>query len=171
MSSTDTTDPTPQAVYPERPRTPETAFEKEPLSPDEVLRVQALRQAFEARFPPLPLDRSDVLILSWAEIERQFLDLCAPWDPAGSLLRDSQGGPDLAPRDAGADDPLAVHPGARGDGHRHARTPLGLGRWDPHALSPAGLIGLVLAGATGLTVIFALLMQCLVMIQTMLERA
>lgn len=70
----------PEDIYPERPKAPVAPFEVEPLTAEEILRIQVLRQAFEARFPPMPLDRSDVLILSWAEIERQFLDLCAPWD-------------------------------------------------------------------------------------------
>lgn len=47
---------------------------------------------------------------------------------------------------------------------------MGFRRLDPHALSPTGLIAAVTAGATGLMVIFALLMQCLVTIQGMLER-
>lgn len=80
MSSISMGDLAPPDIYPERPRAPVAPFEVEPLAGDEILRIKALRQAFEDRFPPLPLDRSDVLILSWAEIERQFLDLCAPWD-------------------------------------------------------------------------------------------
>ena len=47
---------------------------------------------------------------------------------------------------------------------------MGFGRLDPHALSPTGLIALVTAGATGLTVIFVGVMQCLVLIQGILER-
>lgn len=47
---------------------------------------------------------------------------------------------------------------------------MGIGRLDPHALSPTGLAAVVMAGATGLMIIFVLLMQCLVMIQGMLER-
>lgn len=80
MSSTFDPGQTPENIYPERPRASVAPFELEPLTPEEVLRIRHLRQAFEARFPALPLDRSDLLILSWAEIERQFLDLCAPWD-------------------------------------------------------------------------------------------
>ncbi len=70
----------PETFYPDRPRAAVTPFDLEPLSPAERRRMQAMRQAFEDRFPPLPLDRNDVLIVSWAEIERQFLDMCAPWD-------------------------------------------------------------------------------------------
>lgn len=70
----------PENIYPERPRAAVTPFEVEPLAKDEILRIQALSEAFEARFPPMPLDRNDLLVISWAEIERQFLDLCAPWD-------------------------------------------------------------------------------------------
>ena len=60
---------------------------------------------------------------------------------------------------------------ARGDGHRHAGTPLELRRLDPHALSPAGLVGVVVAAAAGLSVIFAGVMQALVMLQGLLEAA
>ncbi|WGM32208.1 hypothetical protein [Brevundimonas sp. NIBR11] len=80
MSRGTMTDGAPENSYPERPRAAVAPFEVEPLAPTEVERIKALRAAFEQRFPPLPLDRSDVLIVSWAEIERQFLDLCAPWD-------------------------------------------------------------------------------------------
>jgi hypothetical protein len=80
MNSQAFTDLAPENIYPERPRAPVTPFEVEPLAKDEILRIQALREAFETRFPPMPLDRNDVLVISWAEIERQFLDLCAPWD-------------------------------------------------------------------------------------------
>ncbi len=80
MNSETTAGLAPDNIYPERPRAPVTPFDVEPLSPSDVQHIRALKQAFETRFPPLPLDRSDVLILSWAEIERQFLDLCAPWD-------------------------------------------------------------------------------------------
>ena len=72
--------PEAEDLYPERARAPITPFDLETLTPDDIRRVQDLRQAFEERFTPLPLNRDDVLIISWAEIERQFLDLCAPWD-------------------------------------------------------------------------------------------
>lgn len=80
MNSTSLADLAPSDIYPERPKAPVTPFEVEPLAKDEILRMKALREVFEARFPPLPLDRNEVLVISWAEIERQFLDLCAPWD-------------------------------------------------------------------------------------------
>ncbi len=80
MNSMAMTGMAPENIYPERRRAAVQPFEVEPLSPEERVRIQALREAFEERFPPLPLDRNDVLIISWAEIERQFLDLCAPWD-------------------------------------------------------------------------------------------
>lgn len=87
------TDLAPENIYPERPRAPVMSFELEPLAADEIERMAALKQAFENRFPPLPVDRNDVLILSWAEIERQFLDLCAPWDqqaPAYEIRKAAQ---------------------------------------------------------------------------------
>lgn len=70
----------PHTLYPERARAVVTPFDVEPLRREEIARIRTLREAFEARFPPLPLSRDDVLVVSWAEIERQFLDLCAPWD-------------------------------------------------------------------------------------------
>ena len=80
MSSTFGEGLAPENIYPQRQKAPVAPFEVEPLAADEVTRLQALKEVFETRFPPLPLDRNDVLIISWAEIERQFLDLCAPWD-------------------------------------------------------------------------------------------
>lgn len=70
----------PDTVYPQRPKAVVQPFEIEPLRDDEIARIRALREVFEDRFPPMLLRRNDVLIISWAEIERQFLDLCAPWD-------------------------------------------------------------------------------------------
>lgn len=92
MAST-TTDLAPENSFPERPRAPVMSFELEPLAADEIARMSALKQVFQERFPPLPVDRNDVLILSWAEIERQFLDLCAPWDqqvPAYEIRKAAQ---------------------------------------------------------------------------------
>lgn len=93
MASMITTDLAPDNIYPERLRAPVRSFELEPLATDEIARMGALKQVFEDRFIPLPLDRSDVLIVSWAEIERQFLDLCAPWDqqaPAYEIRKAAQ---------------------------------------------------------------------------------
>lgn len=80
MSDISITGAMPNAIYPERAKAIVTPFEVEPLTPDEVAHLRVLRDTFEARFPPLPLSRTDMVVVSWAEIERQFLDLCAPWD-------------------------------------------------------------------------------------------
>lgn len=71
--------PSPQP-YREIKRPP---FEQVPLPPitsrqrAHLIETQA---HFDARFPPLRHADDDVLILSWAEIHRQFLDLSAAWD-------------------------------------------------------------------------------------------
>jgi len=51
-----------------------------PPSLSELRQLQAHQAAFDKAFPPLRTRDSDVLILSWDEIERQFVDLAAPWD-------------------------------------------------------------------------------------------
>lgn len=70
----------PDHIYPTRKKAEVIPFDLAPLAPAEIKQIEAHQAVFEERFPPLPLDRNDVLIVSWAEIERQFLDLCAPWD-------------------------------------------------------------------------------------------
>lgn len=51
-----------------------------PLTPDQKASLLAEQAAFDRRFPPLRHRGDDILIVSWSEIQRQFLDLCAPWD-------------------------------------------------------------------------------------------
>lgn len=51
-----------------------------PLTPDQKRSLLAEQAAFERQFPPLRHRNDDILIVSWSEIQRQFLDLCAPWD-------------------------------------------------------------------------------------------
>lgn len=51
-----------------------------PLSPDQKRSLLAEQAAFDRQFPPLRYRDDDILIISWSEIRRQFLDLCAPWD-------------------------------------------------------------------------------------------
>ncbi len=51
-----------------------------PLSQAQKLSLLAEQTQFDRRFPPLRSREDDILIVSWAEIERQFVDLCAPWD-------------------------------------------------------------------------------------------
>ena len=51
-----------------------------PLTPEQRASLIAEQAAFDRRFPPLRHRGDDILIVSWSEIQRQFLDLCAPWD-------------------------------------------------------------------------------------------
>lgn len=51
-----------------------------PPSAERVESLKAVQPKFDAAFPPIKSANMDVLILSWEEMERQFLDLCAPWD-------------------------------------------------------------------------------------------
>lgn len=51
-----------------------------PLTPEQKLSLMAEQSEFDRRFRPLRHREDDILIVSWAEIQRQFLDLCAPWD-------------------------------------------------------------------------------------------
>ena len=93
MTFTETAGLAPDNIYPQRTRAPVSPIELEPLTEQELAHILAMKQTFEARFPPLPLDRNDVLMISWAEIERQFLDLCAPWDqqaPAYEIRKAAQ---------------------------------------------------------------------------------
>lgn len=50
------------------------------ITPGQLAVLNRLQPLFDARFPPIRSQDQDILIISWAEIERQFLDLCAPWD-------------------------------------------------------------------------------------------
>lgn len=51
-----------------------------PLAPEQIQSLIHEQRDFERRFPPLRHRDDDILIVSWSEIQRQFLDLCAPWD-------------------------------------------------------------------------------------------
>ncbi len=51
-----------------------------PLTPEQKLSLLAEQSDFERRFSPMRHRGDDILIVSWAEIQRQYLDLCAPWD-------------------------------------------------------------------------------------------
>lgn len=68
------------APYPQRPKATFVRYPLEPANPDHVSALQTLQVQFDAAFPPIKTDSQNMLIISWAEIERQFLDLCAPWD-------------------------------------------------------------------------------------------
>lgn len=57
-----------------------------PLSPARRQSLLAEQAAFDQQFPPLSRRDDDILIVGWAEIERQFLDLCAPWDRTEQAL-------------------------------------------------------------------------------------
>lgn len=52
------------------------------LTPEQRLSLLAEQAEFDRRFPPTRHRDDDILIISWSEIQRQFLDLCAPWDRA-----------------------------------------------------------------------------------------
>lgn len=51
-----------------------------PLTPEQRTSLLSEQSEFDRRFPPMRHRGDDILIVSWAEIQRQFLDLCAPWD-------------------------------------------------------------------------------------------
>lgn len=57
-----------------------------PLTPEQVQTFNCEQREFDRRFPPLRSRDDDILIVSWAEIRRQFLDLCAPWDRSDQAL-------------------------------------------------------------------------------------
>lgn len=57
-----------------------------PLTPEQVQGLIHEQRDFERRFPPLRHRNDDILIVSWSEIERQFLDLCAPWDRSDQAI-------------------------------------------------------------------------------------
>lgn len=52
----------------------------EPLGGQAIRSLHQQQQEFDAAFPPIRTADQNVLIVNWSEIERQFLDLCAPWD-------------------------------------------------------------------------------------------
>lgn len=57
------------------------------LMPALVLQAQEDQANFERSFPPMRSPDPDPLILTWQEIERQYLDLCAPWERSDVLFR------------------------------------------------------------------------------------
>ena len=80
-------DQTPQTpeIYQPRERASTGPVEYLPITPGTRRRMARLQKAFDQRFPPIKSTDPDILILNWAEIERQFLDLCAPWDQQAPL--------------------------------------------------------------------------------------
>jgi hypothetical protein len=56
-----------------------------PLRPHQIEAAKQDQQAFEKEFPPIRTGNPDILIINWDEIERQFLDLCAPWEQQVTL--------------------------------------------------------------------------------------
>lgn len=84
MTNTATVSPMlePPAIEP-FPDIPREDFEPVPLDPmssETRGSLVTLQSAFERRFVPLRHMGEDVLIISWGEIHRQHMDLCAPWD-------------------------------------------------------------------------------------------
>lgn len=63
-----------------------------PIGRRQLEALKSLQSKFDAAFPPMKADDQEILIVSWDEIERQFLDLCAPWDRRQSqyLIRQAQ---------------------------------------------------------------------------------
>lgn len=57
-----------------------------PLTPEQRLSLLAEQAEFDRRFPPSRRRDDDILIVSWSEIQRQFLDLCAPWDQSDQAV-------------------------------------------------------------------------------------
>lgn len=57
-----------------------------PLTLERRQNLLAEQIAFDRQFPTLSRRDDDILIVGWSEIERQFLDLCAPWDRADQTL-------------------------------------------------------------------------------------
>ncbi len=57
-----------------------------PLTPEQRHSLLAEQSDFDRRFPPLRNRGDDILIISWAEIQRQYLDLCAPWDQSDPAI-------------------------------------------------------------------------------------
>ena len=73
--------PFPEASpYARRPRPPIQPVFLPQLRSSDLLMMEDLQQAFDRAFPPIRSDEADVLVLRWAAIERQYLDLAAPWD-------------------------------------------------------------------------------------------
>lgn len=83
--------PSPDTVlpdfYPRRSRPPIRPIDVPPLRGPQVRQMTEEQQIFEAAFPPISATKGDVLALNWDEIERQYLDLVAPWDLQNATFR------------------------------------------------------------------------------------
>ncbi len=66
--------------YRRRPMSKIIRYPSEPVSLEEIRNLRLHQAEFETAFPRIKAENQDILIVSWSEIERQFLDLCAPWD-------------------------------------------------------------------------------------------
>lgn len=73
--------------YPRRTRPPIRPLDVPPLRGPQVRQMTEEQQIFEAAFPPIRASDSDTLVLNWDEIERQYLDLVAPWDLQNAAFR------------------------------------------------------------------------------------
>jgi hypothetical protein len=82
--STDTSLPD---VYPRRTRPAIRPLDVPPLRGPQVRQLTEAQRVFEAAFPPIRASDSDSLVLNWDEIERQYLDLVAPWDLQNAMFR------------------------------------------------------------------------------------
>jgi len=74
-------------VYPRRTRPAIRPLDVPPLRGPQVRQLTEAQRAFEAAFPPIRASDSDSLVLNWDEIERQYLDLVAPWDLQNAMFR------------------------------------------------------------------------------------
>ena len=79
-------DAVPQA-YMRRPPLPTMEILPRTLTPALILQAQQDQADFERSFPPLRSSDPDLLILTWDEVERQFLNLCATWERSDLQFR------------------------------------------------------------------------------------
>lgn len=82
--STDTVLPD---FYPRRSRPTIRLLDVPPLRAPQVRQITEEQKIFEEAFPPIRASESDILVLNWDEIERQYLDLTAPWDLQNAAFR------------------------------------------------------------------------------------
>ncbi|CAL1690938.1 hypothetical protein MMB232_01072 [Brevundimonas subvibrioides] len=81
------TDPALPDFYPRRSRPTIRPLDVPPLRAPQVRQITEEQKVFEEAFPPIRSSTSDILVLNWDEIERQYLDLVAPWDLDNAVFR------------------------------------------------------------------------------------
>lgn len=80
MKSVATTEAEIFDFYPRRSRPTIQPFELPPVRTKTIEEMALNQTAFDRAFPPITTTNSDLLILNWDEIERQYLDLVAHWE-------------------------------------------------------------------------------------------